>query len=57
MKIKIKDKIYDSEKEPIMLILTEYNKKHIANMSEDNFKYLEYPDTMNEEEAREFMKI
>jgi hypothetical protein len=56
MKVKIGDKIYSSNDQPIMIILTEYNKKDIRNMNEDAYKYCEYPDTMSEEEAREFMK-
>jgi len=43
MRIKIGDKIYDSEKEPIMIILNEEDKKNIKNMSPDATKYCEYP--------------
>jgi len=57
MKIKIKDKIYDSKEEPIMLILEDYNKEHITKMSPEAKKYLEFPDSMTEEEAKEFMII
>jgi len=56
MKVKIGNKIYDSENEPIMIILTEYNKHDISNMTDDAEKYCEFPDTMSEEDAREFMK-
>lgn len=57
MRVKIGDKIYDSKKEPIMLILEEYNKNDIRNMHEDARKYCEFPDTMSEDEIKEFMKI
>ncbi len=57
MKVKIGNKIHDSKNEPIMIILTDYNKDHISNMPPENFKYCEFPDTMSEDEAREFMKI
>jgi len=56
MKIKVKDKIYDSKDEPIMVILEDHNKKDICNMAPEAKKYCEFPDTMSEEEAREFMK-
>lgn len=57
MKVKIGDKIYDSKEEPIMIILEDYNKEHILNMLPEAKKYCEYPNSITEEEAREFMKI
>lgn len=57
MKVKIGDVIHDSHNEPIMLILEDYNKKHISNMAEGATKYCEFPDDMSKEEAREFMKL
>jgi len=57
MQVKIGDKIYDSNLEPIMIILQDYNKVDINNMAEDAYKYCEFPDSMTEEEAREFMKL
>lgn len=56
MKVKIKDKIYDSHDEPIMIILESYNKEDISNMAEEARKYCEYPDEYDEDEIREFMK-
>lgn len=56
MKVKIGNKIYDSNKEPIMVLLTEYNKIDISNMGEDDFEYCEFPDEMTKEEVMEFMK-
>ena len=56
MKVKIGDKIYDSKEEPIMIILEDYNKDHISNMSEDAYKYCEFPDNITESEAKQFMK-
>ncbi len=43
MKVKICDKIYDSEQEPIMVILSEVDKKNIANMHPEATKYCVYP--------------
>jgi len=57
MKVKIGNKIYDSQDEAIMIILEEYNKEDISNMGDDAKKYCEFPDSMTQEEAIEFMKI
>ena len=57
MKVKIDNKIYDSKKEPIMIILTSKNKKDISNMSKRYIKYCEYPDYMTNEEVDKFMKL
>lgn len=56
MRVKIGDTIYDSNKEPVMLILSDQDKELIANMAEDNSKYCSYP---NKEEYTEnnFAKI
>lgn len=61
MKIKIKDKIYDGEIEPVMIILSERDKKNIANMSKDATKYCYFPDTEewiknDYEKIRQWMK-
>lgn len=43
MKVKIGDEIYDSEHQPIMVILTEKDKLNIANMAPTATKYCQYP--------------
>jgi len=43
MKVKVGDKVYDSAEEPIMVILTDGDKKNIANMSPEATKYCSYP--------------
>jgi len=45
MKVKVGDKIYDWETEPIMVILTPRDKQLIAEMRPDNTKHCQYPDT------------
>lgn len=45
MKVKIGDIIYDSEKEPIMIILSKGEREQIANMSPEATRYCSYPDT------------
>lgn len=44
MKVKVGNKIYDGEREPVMVILTEADKKNIANMRPDATKYCQFPD-------------
>lgn len=55
MRVKIGNKIYDSNIEPIMLILEEYNKEHIKNMADEAKKYCEYPEGMSVKEVEKFM--
>ena len=43
MIVKIGDKFYDSEKEPIMIILSDFDKVYIGNMDPKTFRYCSYP--------------
>lgn len=45
MKVKVGNKVYDSENEPVMIILSKGEKKQIANMRLEATKYCVYPDT------------
>jgi len=42
MKVKVGDKIFDGDNEPLMVILSEDEKKQIANMGTSK-KYCAYP--------------
>ncbi|HUU40974.1 MAG TPA: hypothetical protein VMW42_08540 [Desulfatiglandales bacterium] len=44
MKVKVRDQVYDGEKEPVMVILSQGEKEQIANMG-DPTKYCIYPGT------------
>ena len=44
MKVKVGDVIHDSNKEPIMIILSKGERKQIANMHPKATKYCSYPD-------------
>ena len=44
MKVKVGDKVYNGEKEPVMVILSNGEKSQIANMHLYNTKYCVYPD-------------
>jgi hypothetical protein len=58
MLVKIKDEIFNSEIEPIMLILNEEEKENIKSMAPEYSKYCSFPDTgYSEEEIKKFMKI
>lgn len=55
MKVKIGERIYDSNDEPIMLILDETDKKNISNMHDDKFKFISYPKDMKLEDVRNWI--
>lgn len=55
MKVKIGDLLVDSKDEPVMVVLSEQDKKNIANMRPTCTKYFAGPDTMPEREIDEFM--
>lgn len=52
MKVKIGDKIYDSEKEPIMIILSDADKKNITNMLPQCTKYCSFPEEFKDDIKR-----
>jgi len=55
MKVKIGDKIYDSNVEPIMLILDDIDKQRISWMG-DQHKYCSYPDGTEVNKIIKFME-
>ena len=57
MKVKIGDKIYDSTEEPILLILSEEDKRNLERMDTEATKFLSFPDKMDLNEAKRFMVI
>jgi len=56
MKVKIRDEVYDSEKEPIMLILSDEDKKLIGSMNIRNYKYCIYPNSMSFRDVEGFVE-
>lgn len=44
MKIKVGNEIFDAEKQPIMIILTQQDKNNIANMHPEAMSYACFPD-------------
>ena len=57
MIVKIGNTYYKSTVEPILLILSESEKEHITNMSNDNKKYCSFPDESNIDRIKEFMNV
>lgn len=55
MKVKIGDTIYQGKDQPVMVVLTDKDKENIANMLPEATKYCEFPDSMTEDEAQEWM--
>lgn len=45
MKVKVGDKIYDGEMEPVMVILSKEDRENINSMTPEAKKYCSYPDT------------
>jgi hypothetical protein len=43
MKVKVGNKVYDCEEEPVMVILTDQDKKNIASMRSECTKYCMFP--------------
>lgn len=56
MKVKIRDKIYDSEDMPIMLVLSDEEKRLIKCMIPENHKFCSFPKEMDIYNVKEFMK-
>jgi len=56
MKVKIGIKVYDSEKEPVMLILNEKDKINIKNMYPDATKFCSFPDSSNKDVVLRWME-
>jgi len=55
MKVKIGDKVFDSNIEPIMLILSDEDKKNINAMHLDKHNFISYPSEMKSEDIRNWI--
>jgi len=55
MKVRIKNEIYDSNIEPILVILEDDEKELIANMGEQT-KFCSFPDNYDIEVIKDFLK-
>jgi hypothetical protein len=57
MRVKIKDTIYDSNEDSMLLILNDLDKANISSMSEEATKYCCFPGGAPIEDIKDFMKI
>ena len=57
MKVKVGDKIFDGNEQPIMVILEPWDKENIAKMPPEAKKYCSYPENMTKKEIRRWMKM
>jgi hypothetical protein len=60
MKVKVGGIIFDSETQPIMIVLSPKDKENIANMLPECTKYCSYPDDgfeYDEETIKKFMDV
>jgi len=57
MKVKVGNKVYDGEKEFVMVILDDIDKKNIEEMPEDLTKYCQFPNELSDEELDELINV
>lgn len=57
MIVKIGNKVYDSKQQPIMIVLSDDDKYNITQMIPEATKYCSYPDDMELNEIKKFMKL
>jgi hypothetical protein len=55
MKVKIKDEIFDSKREPIMIILSKEDKINIKNMAPNATRYCSFPNLKNKKDIEKWM--
>lgn len=56
MKVKVGDKIYNGSVEPVMVILSDEDKKNIENMSPNAHKYASFPQDRDVKDVERWMK-
>ena len=57
MKVKIGNTVYDAEKTPIMLILTDLDKDNIKNMHPTAEKFILFPEDEKIEEIKNWAEV
>ena len=56
MKIKVGNKTYDGAEEPVMVILSDVDKKNIAAMDPNCSRFCVAPDTVDVDELKRWME-
>jgi hypothetical protein len=54
--VKIDEQFFDSDEQPIMLILNNYEKDHVKNMGEQK-QYCSFPSNYDIEKIKKWMKV
>lgn len=57
MKVKIGNIIHDANNEPVMLILSDADKKNISSMLPEAELFCVYPDTLSQAQIEHFMEV
>jgi hypothetical protein len=57
MQVNIRGKVYDSNEEPIMLILSNIDKMNIGKMDSESLKFTSFPETMTIKEVKDHLMI
>lgn len=57
MKVRVGGIIFDSESQPIMIVLEPHEKEDIKNMADSDTKYCAFPEEYAEETIRQFMDV
>ena len=55
MRIKVRNRVYSGDIEPVMIIISEGEREQIANMAPGATKYCVYPDTWSVEDIKKWM--
>ncbi len=53
MKVLVEGKLYNTEDTPVLIIVSDNEKKLIGNMTGEKGRFYSFPDSMSEEEMRE----
>ena len=56
MIVKIGDNVVDSKDQPVMVILSDEDKRNIANMDPGANKYISYPDDLDPDEVQKWIE-
>ncbi|GAH07916.1 unnamed protein product [marine sediment metagenome] len=56
MKVHVDGEMYDSECQPISVVLSQKDKENISNMAPDATEYCSYPDDMNAKDIERWMR-
>jgi len=56
MRVKVGNRVYDSEEQPVMVVLSDSDKKNIAEMLPECTMYTAFPEYCTGREIEEWMK-